>query len=119
VADGRSWHPAYLATHERLRQPHLQLDQRGRQGFRIKYHFIADQGIDCLTQAKANEIAGRDADYHQRDLVNAIRRGEYPNWTLKVQIMPFEEANTYRYCPFDLTKVWPHADYPLHEVGKR
>jgi catalase len=105
--------------HERLRQPHLQLDQRGRQGFWIKYHFIADQGIDCLTQAKANEIAGRDADYHQRDLVNAIGRGEYPNWTLKVQIMPFEEANTYRYYPFDLTKVWLHADYPLHEVGKR
>jgi catalase len=86
--------------------------------FWVKYHFITDQGIEFLPQADADEMAGKDADYHQRDLVNAIRRGEYPSWTLKVQIMPFKEANTYRYNPFDLTKVWPHADYPLHEVGK-
>jgi catalase len=86
--------------------------------FWVKYHFITDQGIEFLHQADADEMAGKDADYHQRDLVNAIRHGEYPSWTLKVQIMPFKEANTYRYNPFDLTKVWPHADYPLHEVGK-
>jgi catalase len=86
--------------------------------FWVKYHFISDQGIEFLTQPEADEIAGKDTDYHQRDLVNSIRRGEYPSWTLKVQIMPFEEATTYRYNPFDLTKVWPHADYPLHEVGK-
>jgi catalase len=86
--------------------------------FWVKYHFITDQRIEFLTEADADEIAGKDADYHQRDLVNAIRRGEYPSWTLKVQIMPFEEANTYRYNPFDLTKVWPHGDYPLREVGK-
>jgi catalase len=86
--------------------------------FWVKYHFITDQGIEFLPQADADEMAGKDADYHQRDLVNAIWRGEYPSWTLKVQIMPFKEANTYRYNPFDLTKVWPHADYPLHEVGK-
>jgi catalase len=84
----------------------------------VKYHFICDQGIEFLTQAEADELAGKDADYHQRDLYTAIRRGEYPSWTLKVQIMPFEEAKTYRFNPFDLTKVWPHADYPLHEVGK-
>ena len=47
-----------------------------------------------------------------------IKRGEHPSWTLKVQIMPFEEAATYRFNPFDLTKVWPHGDYPLHEVGR-
>ncbi|MDT7665553.1 MAG: catalase, partial [Pseudonocardiales bacterium] len=54
----------------------------------------------------------------QRDLYSAIERGEYPSWTLKVQIMPFEDAKTYRINPFDLTKVWPHADYPLIDVGK-
>jgi catalase len=86
--------------------------------FWVKYHFITDQGIEFFTQAEADEMAGRDADYHRRDLFEAIGRGEYPSWTLKVQIMPFDEAKTYRYNPFDLTKVWPHADYPLHEVGK-
>jgi catalase len=86
--------------------------------FWVKYHFISDQGIECLTQSEADELAGRDGDYHRRDLYQAIKRGEYPSWTLKVQIMPAEEAKTYRFNPFDLTKVWPHADYPLHEVGK-
>jgi catalase len=86
--------------------------------FWVKYHFISDQGIDFLTQAEADDLAGKDGDYHTRDLYTAIERGEYPSWTLKVQIMPFEEAKTYRYNPFDLTKVWPHGDYPLHEVGK-
>jgi catalase len=84
----------------------------------VKYHFICDQDVEFLTQDRADELAGKDADYHQRDLYTAIRRGDYPSWTLKVQIMPFEEAKTYRFNPFDLTKVWPHADYPLHEVGK-
>jgi catalase len=86
--------------------------------FWVKYHFITDQGIDFLTQAEADEMAGIDGDAHQRDLYSAIERGEHPSWTLKVQIMPFEEAKTYRFNPFDLTKVWPHGDYPLHEVGK-
>ncbi len=86
--------------------------------FWVKYHFISDQGIEFLTQAEADDLAGKDGDYHQRDLYSALERGEYPSWTLKVQIMPYEEAKTYRYNPFDLTKVWPHGDYPLHEVGK-
>jgi catalase len=86
--------------------------------FWVKYHFITDQGIEFFTQAEADQMAGKDADYHRRDLYEAIRRGQYPSWTLKVQIMPFEEARTYRYNPFDLTKVWPHADYPLREVGR-
>ncbi len=83
----------------------------------VKYHFITDQGIEWLPQAEADTLAGQDADYHQRDLWEAIRRGDQPSWTLKVQIMPFEEARAYRFNPFDLTKVWPHADYPLTEVG--
>jgi catalase len=86
--------------------------------FWVKYHFKTDQGIENLTQEEANRIAGEDADYHRRDLFEAIKRGDYPSWTLKVQIMPFKEAETYRFNPFDLTKVWPHGDYPLHEVGR-
>jgi catalase len=86
--------------------------------FWVKYHFISGQGVEFLTQAEADRIAGVDPDAHQRDLYESIERGEFPNWTLKMQIMPFEEAKTYRYNPFDLTKVWPHADYPLHEVGR-
>jgi catalase len=86
--------------------------------FWVKYHFKTDQGIEFLTQADADRIAGQDADYHQRDLYNSIEAGDFPSWTLKMQIMPFEDAKTYHINPFDLTKVWPHADYPLIEVGK-
>ena len=86
--------------------------------FWVKYHFISDQGIDFLTQEEGDQLAGEDGDYHQRDLYNAIEGGDFPSWTLKMQIMPFEEAKTYRFNPFDLTKVWPHSDYPLIDVGK-
>ncbi|QDU91743.1 Catalase [Pirellulimonas nuda] len=86
--------------------------------FWVKYHFKTDQGVDFLTQDEADRIAGEDGDYHRRDLFEAIKRGEHPSWTLHMQIMPYEEAKTYRFNPFDLTKVWPHADYPLQEVGK-
>ncbi len=85
--------------------------------FWVKYHFKTDQGIDFLTQADADRIAGEDGDYHQRDLFDSIEAGNFPTWSLKVQIMPFEEAKTYRFNPFDLTKVWPHGDYPLIDVG--
>jgi catalase len=84
----------------------------------VKYHFKTNQGIEFLTQEEADRLAGEDGDYHTRDLYQAIQRGEYPSWTLKMQIMPFEEAKTYRFNPFDLTKVWPHSDYPLIEVGQ-
>ncbi len=86
--------------------------------FWVKYHFKTDQGIEYIEQGEADELAGKDADYHQRDLYNAIANNNHPSWTLHVQIMPYEEAKTYRFNPFDLTKVWPHGDYPLHEVGK-
>ncbi|MDR5884867.1 catalase [Vreelandella janggokensis] len=86
--------------------------------FWVKYHFKTDQGIKCMTQQQADEMAGSDADYHRRDLFEAIERGNYPTWTLKMQIMPFDDAKTYRINPFDLTKVWPHDDYPLIDVGK-
>ncbi|MCP2258033.1 catalase [Streptoalloteichus tenebrarius] len=86
--------------------------------FWVKYHFKTDQGIKTLTSEEAARIAGEDADHHIADLWNAIERGEHPSWTLYVQVMPFEEAATYRFNPFDLTKVWPHADYPLIKVGR-
>ena len=90
----------------------------GGERFWVKYHFKTDQGNDFLTQAEADRIAGEDGDYHRRDLWKAIESGDHPSWTLKMQIMPFEDAAGYRFNPFDLTKVWPHADYPLIEVGR-
>ena len=84
----------------------------------VKYHFHSDQGVEGYTQAEAEEMAGKDSDVHRRDLFDAIADGEHPSWTLKVQIMPYEDAKTYRISPFDLTKVWPHADYPLIDVGR-
>lgn len=85
--------------------------------FWVKYHFHTAQGVKGLTDADATKIAGEDADFHRRDLFEAIERGDFPSWRLSVQVMPYEEAAAYRINPFDLTKVWPHADYPLIPVG--
>jgi catalase len=86
--------------------------------FFVKFHFITKQGIKNFTNEEAAEMKSQDLDHAQRDLVEAIDRGEFPKWTMQVQIMPEAEAKTYRWNPFDLTKVWPHADYPLIEVGE-
>jgi catalase len=86
--------------------------------FWVKYHFKSDQGIEFFTQDEGDQMAAVDTDYHQRDLFEHIAAREFPSWTLHVQIMPFEDARGYRFNPFDLTKVWPHADYPLREVGR-
>ncbi|MEV8636089.1 catalase [Streptosporangium sp. NPDC051023] len=86
--------------------------------FWIKYHFKTDQGIKNLTDAEAGALAAQDADYHIRDLHTAIKNGDHPSWTVNVQVMPFEDAADYRFNPFDLTKVWPHADYPEITIGK-
>lgn len=85
--------------------------------FWVKYHFAALQSNAEMTNEEAEAIAGTDADYYRRDLFDAIARGDYPAWKVSVQVMPYEDAKTYRFNPFDLTKVWPHADYPLIEVG--
>ncbi|WP_055492324.1 catalase [Streptomyces sp. TP-A0356] len=90
----------------------------GGEKFWVKYHIKTDQGIDFLTQEQADELAGKDADLHRRDLYEAIERGDHPSWTVHVQVMPFDDAPDYRFNPFDLTKVWPHGDYPLIEVGR-
>ncbi|HVC24234.1 MAG TPA: catalase [Acidimicrobiales bacterium] len=84
----------------------------------VKYHFVTDQGVETFSDAEAKAVANADPDAHLRDLRGAIGRGEYPSWTLKVQVMPFEDAADYRFNPFDLTKVWPHGDYPLVTVGR-
>jgi catalase len=83
----------------------------------VKFTFKTLQGVQNLTDAEATELVGRDRESHQRDLYESIERGEFPRWKLFVQIMEEKDANTYHINPFDLTKVWPHADYPLIEVG--
>ncbi|MEU0658557.1 catalase [Streptomyces lavendulocolor] len=88
------------------------------EAFFVKYHFKTNQGIRCLSSEQAAEVVGKDANSHQTDLLQAIERGVNPSWTLYVQIMPAHEAADYRFNPFDLTKVWPHADYPLQRVGR-
>ncbi len=86
--------------------------------FWVKFHFKTQQGIRNLTDEEAGEMVGSDRESHQRDLYDAIENGDFPKWTLFVQIMPEKEAGAYRYNPFDLTKVWPKGDYPLIEVGE-
>jgi catalase len=83
----------------------------------VKYHFISNQGVEGLTGAEANRTAGEDADNHRRDLHEAIERNGFPSWTLSAQVMPYADARDYRFNPFDLTKIWPHSDYPLIKVA--
>ncbi|MGX4254549.1 catalase KatA [Bacillus sp. YH3-2-B2] len=88
------------------------------EGVWIKYHFKTEQGVKNLDVNTAAKIAGENPDYHTEDLFNAIENGDFPAWKLYVQIMPLEDANTYRFDPFDVTKVWSQKDYPLIEVGR-
>jgi catalase len=85
--------------------------------FWVKFHFKSMQGIENLTDAEAAKIVGEDRESHQRDLFEAIERGDFPRWRFCVQIIPEKKAEKTPYNPFDLTKVWPHKDYPLIEVG--
>ena len=84
----------------------------------MKYHFKTDQGMENFTDAEAGDDCRPGPGLPPADLRNAIDGGDPPSWTLEVQIMPFEDAPHYRFNPFDLTKVWPHGDYPLNEVGR-
>jgi catalase len=90
----------------------------GGERFWVKYHIKTDQGIENMSEDDAAKMAGEDADFHRRDLLEAIKRGDDPSWTFYVQVMPFADAADYRFNPFDLTKVWPRSDYPLIEVGR-
>ena len=85
--------------------------------FWVKFTFKTQQGIQNLTDQEAEELVGKDRESSHRDLYNSIENKDFPRWTLYVQIMPEKEAGTYHINPFDLSKVWPHGDYPLIEVG--
>jgi catalase len=85
--------------------------------FWVKFHFKTHQGIQNLTDAEAEAVVAKDRESNGRDLFYSIEKGDFPRWTLYAQIMTEAEAATYRLNPFDLTKVWPHKDYPLIEVG--
>jgi catalase len=87
------------------------------EAFWVKYHFKTRQGIECLTAEEAQRIAGENPNHHHLDLLHAIERGEFPSWTVQVQVMPLAEAQHYRFNPFDLTKVWSHKDYPKTDIG--
>ncbi|KGG52543.1 catalase [Mitosporidium daphniae] len=84
----------------------------------VKFHFKTDQGIKNLTAEQATQLVGCDPDYATRDLFMAIERGEYPSWSVFVQIMKPADALKYRWNILDVTKVWPHKDYPLVPIGK-
>ena len=85
--------------------------------FWVKFHFKSMQGIANLTDSEAAEVVAHDRESSQRDLFDALERGDFPKWRLCVQVMPEADAAHYRFNPFDLTKVWPHGDYPLIDVG--
>ncbi len=84
----------------------------------VKFHFQSQQGIKNLTDAEAETLVGQDRESHQRDLYDNIENRDFPKWTLAVQIMPEADAGDVSYNPFDLTKIWPHEDYPLIQVGE-
>ncbi|WP_263264686.1 catalase [Pseudomonas sp. RIT-PI-S] len=83
----------------------------------VKWHYKTQQGIKNLAPAEAARIAGTDPDYAQRDLFSAIERGEFPRWTVCMQVMTEEQTNQHRENPFDVTKVWSQKEFPLIEVG--
>ncbi|MGE0580823.1 MAG: catalase [Steroidobacteraceae bacterium] len=83
----------------------------------VKFHFRTQQGIRNLSDAEAEALIGKDRETHQRDLYDSIEKGAFPRWTLSVQVMPEKDVAKLAYNPFDLTKVWPHKDYPLIDVG--
>ncbi|ADD68488.1 Catalase [Denitrovibrio acetiphilus DSM 12809] len=85
--------------------------------FWVKFHFKTQQGVKTMSPADANRLAGENPDYHTVELFKAIEKGDFPKWNLRIQVMPEKDAEKYRYNPFDLTKVWPHSDYPLIDVG--
>lgn len=109
--------PATLANMDGFSSHTFSLWNEKGERYWVKWHFKTQQGIDCLTSEEAAKIAGENPDYHREQLAAAIESGESPKWTVKVQVMSESEAESYEINPFDLTKVWPHSDYPLIEVG--
>ena len=89
----------------------------GNERFWIKFHFKTAQGIQCITSEESGAIIARDRESHQRDLFSSIEKGDFPRWNLKIQVMSEKQAEKTSYNPFDLTKVWPHGEFPLIDVG--
>ncbi len=85
--------------------------------FWVKFHLKTQQGIECLTDQQAEEIIAKCRESNQRDLFESIEKNEFPRWDMKIQVVPEAEAANFPFNPFDLTKVWPHKDYPLMDVG--
>ncbi|WP_086930740.1 catalase [Agarilytica rhodophyticola] len=83
----------------------------------VKFHLKSNQGIKNLSDAEAETLIGKDRESHQRDLYESIEKGDYPSWKLYIQVMTEERAQEVTFNPFDLTKIWPHNDFPLIEVG--
>jgi catalase len=83
----------------------------------VKFHLKTQQGIKNLTDEEAEAIVGKDRESHQRDLFESIESGDFPKWNMKIQVMPEKDASKCPFNPFDLTKIWPHGDYPLIDVG--
>jgi catalase len=87
------------------------------EAFWVKYHFKTQQGIETFVAEEAQRVGGENPNHHHLDLLHSIERGEFPSWKVQVQIMPVADAQTYRFNPFDLTKVWSHKDYPKTDIG--
>jgi catalase len=85
--------------------------------FWVKFHFKTQQGIKCLTDQEAEAIVAKDRESNQRDLYGSIEKGDFPRWTMQIQVVPEKAASQFPFNPFDLTKVWPHKEYPVMEVG--
>ena len=83
----------------------------------VKFHFKTKQGIDCMSDAESAELIGRDRESHQRDLYTSIENGDFPQWRFCIQVMTETHAEEFKWNPFDLTKVWPHGEFPLIDVG--
>jgi catalase len=90
---------------------------KNNERFYVKFHYKTMQGIKTFNDAEATAMKGNDPDYAQRDLVQAIEKGDFPKYAMKIQVMTPEQAKSFRWNPFDLTKVWPHSEFPLTDVG--
>jgi len=93
------------------------LINKNNERFYVKFHFKTAQGIKNFSNDEATKMKSDDADFSQRDLVTSIDKGDFPKWNVKMQIMPEADAKSYHINPFDLTKIWPHGDYPLIDIG--
>ena len=92
------------------------INEKG-EAFYVKLHFKTLQGVKNLCAEEAGNLKNTDGDFATRDLFNSIKDGDYPRWKFQIQVMPEKEALNYRWNVFDVTKVWPHKDYPLQDVG--